>query len=102
MVNLVKLAHFLITTDIFAKSEMSLMRGGKLKVNCKQRNRHEYKMYLKTLRYGARYDVITTPAVRELIINKKKRRGQQILRYYKRCKNDAYAWLKKEVEMLKC
>lgn len=50
----------------------------------KQRERHEWKMYLKTLRYGARYDVITTPAVRELIINKKKRRGQQILRYYKR------------------
>lgn len=68
----------------------------------KKREQHEYKMYLKGLRYGARYDVITTPAVRELIINKKKRRGQQILRYYKRCKNDAYARLKKEMEMLKC
>ncbi len=33
----------------------------------KQRERHEWKMYLKTLRYGARYDVITTPAVREWI-----------------------------------
>lgn len=52
----------------------------------KQRERHEQKMYLKGLRYGARYEVITTPAIRELIVNKKKRRGQQILRYYKRCK----------------
>lgn len=67
----------------------------------KQRERHEWKMYLKTLRYGARYDVITTPAVRELIINKKKRRGQQILRYYKRCMNDAYARLRLEMERLK-
>lgn len=67
----------------------------------KQRERHEWKMYLKTLRYGARYDVITSPAVRELIINKKKRRGQQILRYYKRCKNDAYARLRLEMERLK-
>lgn len=63
----------------------------------KQRERHEYKMYLKTLRYGARYDVITTPTVRELIINKKKRRGQQILRYYKRRMNDAYARLRLEI-----
>ena len=43
----------------------------------KQRERHELKMYLKCLRYGARNEVITSPAVRELIINKKKRRGQQ-------------------------
>lgn len=35
----------------------------------KQRDRHELKMYLKGLRYGARNEVITTPAVRELIIN---------------------------------
>lgn len=68
----------------------------------RQREQHEWKMYLKTLRYGARYDVITSPAVRELIINKKKRRGQQILRYYKRRMNDAYARLKKEMEGLKC
>lgn len=67
----------------------------------KQRDRHEFKMYLKCLRYGARNEVITSPAVRELIINKKKRRGQQILRYYKRCKDAAYARLRKEVEMLK-
>ena len=67
----------------------------------KKRERHELKMYLKTLRYGARYDVITTPAVRELIINKKKRRGQQILRYYKRRKNDAYARLRLEMERWK-
>lgn len=67
----------------------------------KQREQHELKMYQKTLRYGARYDVITTPAVRELIINKKKRRGQQILRYYKRCMNDAYARLRLEMERLK-
>ena len=67
----------------------------------RQREQHELKMYQKTLRYGARYDVITTPAVRELIINKKKRRGQQILRYYKRRKDAAYAWLKKEMEGLK-
>lgn len=67
----------------------------------KQRERHEWKMYLKTLRYGARYDVITTPAVRELIINKKKRRGQQILRYYKRRKGAAYAWLRLEMERLR-
>lgn len=59
-------------------------------------------MYRKGLRYGARYEVITSPAVRELIINKKKRRGQQILRYYKRCKGDAYAWLRKEVEGMGC
>lgn len=70
-------------------------------MNSKQRERHELKMYLKGLRYGARYEVITTPAVRELIINKKKRRGQQILRYYKRCKDAAYAWLKKEMEKLR-
>lgn len=49
-------------------------------MNAKQRDRHERKMYLKGLRYGARYEVITTPAVRELIINKQKRRGQQIWR----------------------
>ena len=67
----------------------------------KQRERHELKMYLKCLRYGARNEVITSPAVRELIINKKKRRGQQILRYYKRRKNAAYAWLRKEMEGLK-
>ena len=67
----------------------------------KQRERHELKMYLKGLRYGARYEVITTPAVRELIINKKKRRGQQILRYYKRRKDAAWAWLRKEMEGLK-
>lgn len=63
----------------------------------RQREQHELKMYQKTLRYGARYDVITTPAVRELIINKKKHK-QQILRYYKRCKNDAYARLRLEME----
>lgn len=67
----------------------------------KQRDRHEFKMYLKCLRYGARYDVVTTPAVRELIINKKKRRGQQILRYYKRCKGAAYARFRKEMERLR-
>ena len=67
----------------------------------KQRERHEYKMYLKCLRYGARNEVITSPAVRELIMNKKKRRGQQILRYYKRRKDTAWAWLKKEMEGLK-
>lgn len=67
----------------------------------RQREQHELKMYQKTLRYGARYDVITTPAVRELIINKKKRRGQQILWYYKRCMNDAYARLRLEMERLK-
>lgn len=50
----------------------------------KQRERHELKMYLKTLRYGARYDVVTTPAVRELIINKKKRRGQQLRLFAKK------------------
>lgn len=49
-------------------------------MNRKQRDRHEYKMYLKGLRYGARNEVITTPAVRELIINKQKRRRQQIWR----------------------
>lgn len=49
-------------------------------MNAKQRDRHERKMYLKGLRYGARYEVITTPAVRELIVNKQKRRGQQIWR----------------------
>lgn len=70
-------------------------------MNSKQRERHELKMYLKCLRYGARNEVITSPAVRELIMNKKKRRGQQILRYYKRCKDAAYARLRKEVEMLK-
>jgi hypothetical protein len=37
-------------------------------------------MYLKGLRYGARYEVITTPAIRELIVNKKKIRRQQIWR----------------------
>lgn len=31
-------------------------------MNAKQRDRHERKMYLKGLRYGARYEVITTPA----------------------------------------
>lgn len=67
-------------------------------MNAKQRDRHERKMYFKGLRYGARYEVITTPAARELIINKQKRRGQQILRYYKRRKDAAYAWLKKEME----
>lgn len=67
----------------------------------RQREQHELKMYQKTLRYGARYDVITTPAVRELIINKKKRRGQQILRYYKRCKNDAYVRLQLEMDRLR-
>lgn len=67
----------------------------------RQREQHELKMYQKTLRYGARYDVITTPAVRELIINKKKRRGQQILRYYKCRMNDAYARLRLEMERLK-
>lgn len=49
-------------------------------MNAKQRDRHERKMYLKGLRYGARYEVITTPAIRELIVNKQKRRGQQIWR----------------------
>lgn len=63
----------------------------------RQREQHELKMYQKTLRYGERYDVITSPAVRELIMNKKKRRGQQILRYYKRCKGAAYARLRKEM-----
>ena len=67
-------------------------------MNSKQRERHEYKMYLKTLRYGARYDVITSPAVRELIINKKKRRGQQILRYYKHCKDNVYGRLRLGME----
>lgn len=71
-------------------------------MNTKQRDRHERKMYLKGLRYGARYEVITTPAIRELIINKKKRRGQQILRYYKRCKDAAYAQLRKEMEERQC
>ena len=66
----------------------------------KQRDRHELKMYLKCLRYGARNEVITSPAVRELIINKK-RRGQQILRYYKRCKGAAYARFRKEMERLR-
>lgn len=51
-------------------------------MNAKQRDRHERKMYLKWLRYGARYEVITTPAVRELIVNKRKRRGQQIWRLH--------------------
>lgn len=41
-------------------------------MNAKQRNSHEWKMYNKALRYGARYEVITTPAIRELIVNKKK------------------------------
>lgn len=67
----------------------------------RQREQHELKMYQKALRYGARNEVITTPAVRELIINKKKRRGQQILRYYKRRKNDAYARLRLEMERLR-
>lgn len=67
-------------------------------MNSKQRERHELKMYLKGLRYGARNEVITTPAIRELIMNKKKRRGQQILRYYQRCKGAAYARFKKEME----
>lgn len=49
-------------------------------MNAKQRNRHEWKMYNKALRYGARYEVITTPAIRELIVNKKKIRRQQIWR----------------------
>ena len=70
-------------------------------MNSKQRERHELKMYLKCLRYGARNEVITSPAVRELIINKKKRRGQQILRYYKRCKDAAYARLRLEMERLR-
>lgn len=70
-------------------------------MNSKQRERHELKMYLKCLRYGARNEVITLPAVRELIINKKKRRGQQILRYYKRCKGAVYARFKKEMERLR-
>lgn len=49
-------------------------------MNRKQRDRHEYKMYRKGLRYGARYEIITTPAIRELIVNKKKIRRQQIWR----------------------
>lgn len=49
-------------------------------MNRKQKARHEYKMYCKGLRYGARYEVITTPAIRELIVNKKKIRRQQIWR----------------------
>lgn len=49
-------------------------------MNAKQRNRYERKKYLKALRYGARYEVITTPAIRELIVNKKKIRRQQIWR----------------------
>ena len=67
-------------------------------MNSKQRERHELKMYLKCLRYGARNEVIISPAARELIMNKKKRRGQQILRYYKCCKDAAYARFKKEME----
>lgn len=51
-------------------------------MNAKQRDRHERKMYLKGLRYGARNEVITTPAVRELIVNKQKRRRQQIWRLH--------------------
>ena len=43
----------------------------------RQREQHELKMYQKTLRYGARYDVITTLAVRELIINKKSGAGSR-------------------------
>lgn len=70
-------------------------------MNRKQKDRHELKMYLKCLRYGARNEVITLPAVRELIMNKKKRRGQQILRYYKRCKGAAYARLRLEMERLR-
>lgn len=50
-------------------------------MNAKQRNRHEWKMYNKALLYGARYEVITTPAIRELIGNKKKIRRQQIWRW---------------------
>lgn len=49
-------------------------------MNRKQRDRHEYKMYRKGLRYGARYEIITTPAIREPIVNKKKIRRQQIWR----------------------
>nr|DAU60589.1 MAG TPA: hypothetical protein [Caudoviricetes sp.] len=71
-------------------------------MNRKQKDRHEYKMYCKGLRYGARYEVITTPAIRELIVNKKKIRRQQILRYYKRCKDAAYARLRKEMEERQC
>lgn len=71
-------------------------------MNAKQRDRHERKMYLKGLRYGARYEIITTPAIRELIVNKKKIRRQQILRYYKRCKDAAYARLRKEMEERQC
>lgn len=51
-------------------------------MNRKQRDRHEYKMYRKGLRYGARYEIITTPAIRELIVNKKKIRRQQIWRLH--------------------
>ena len=71
-------------------------------MNAKQRDRHEYKMYLKGLRYGARNEVITSSVIRELIINKKKRRGQQILRYYlryyKRCKDNVYGRLRLGME----
>lgn len=67
--------------------------GKYLTMKRKQRNNRELRMYLKALRYGARY---ATPAVRELIVNKRKRRGQQILRYYKRYKDAAYVWLEKE------
>ncbi len=71
-------------------------------MNRKQRDRHEYKMYRKGLRYGARYEIITTPAIRELNINKKKRRGRQILRYYlryyKHCKDNVYGRLRLGME----
>lgn len=53
-------------------------------MNRKQKDRHEYKMYCKGLRYGARYEDITMPSVRELFFNKNKRRRQQIFRYYER------------------
>ena len=43
----------------------------------RQREQHELKMYQKTLRYGARYDVITAP-----------RRSYKIL---KRKRGDVYA-----------
>ena len=61
-------------------NQKTALSEGDAEMNAKQRDRHERKMYLKGLRYGARYEVITTPAIRELIVNKKKIRRQQIWR----------------------
>lgn len=70
-------------------------------MNRKQRNRHEQKMYFDKLRYGEGYKPVTTPKIHDITINKKKRRGQQIMKYYKRCKDAAWAWLRKEMGALK-